>query len=76
MMCVTDELWQKNLFGTEVLNSTQYLLTSHGQFYFAEIRDGSLTIVMNRDPFITAAEAYCLSYCFSLHVYLGEQTEK
>lgn len=33
----------------EVLNSTQYLLSSQVQFYFDEIRDGWLTIVMNKE---------------------------
>lgn len=32
----------------EVLNSTQYLLSGQVHFYFDEIRDGSLTIVMNK----------------------------
>lgn len=39
----------RQIFGTEVLNSVQYLLTRQGQFYFAEIRDGSPTIVMNKE---------------------------
>lgn len=33
----------------EVLNSTQYLLSSQVQFYFDEIRDESLAIVMNKE---------------------------
>lgn len=31
-----------------MLNSTQYLLSSQVPFYFDEIRDGSLTTVMNK----------------------------
>lgn len=66
LMCVTGR-WAVagKPFGTEVLNSTHYLISSQGQFYFVEIRDGSLTIVMNKEIHLCC----CRSLLFEVLVF-------
>lgn len=61
--------------GIEVLNSAQYLLVSQGQLFFAEVRDGSYTVVMNKEIHLCCCSNLIFEL-FSLHVYLGKQTAK